>query len=224
MFELIPSRELSGENGIFSPKSPYTGTTTNRKCLLIRTTDVVTRQYHMKISKRRFTNLLAFAALATYVLILVGATVSLRDLASACGTWPTCEGALIVAPGEEAFLPWAHRLVALLVGGVVTATAVGAYVADVPRKVFLAVVVALLLYPVQVVLGGITVLTDPEAMSAIHLSVAMVIFSSLLIALTWTLGVTTRGKVETGNKTPEPNQSDDSNPAVFRSGFSMTKP
>jgi len=177
----------------------------------------------MNISQSRFTNLLAFAALATYVLIVIGATVSLRDLASACGTWPTCEGALFVAPGEEAFLAWAHRLVALFVGGVVVATAVAAYVADVPKKVFVAVVVALLLYPVQVVLGGITVLAETEALSAVHLGVAMVIFSSLLTALAWTLGVTTRGRVGTGNKAPEPSD-DEGEPSLLRAYVSMTKP
>jgi len=182
----------------------------------------------MKLGKQRFTNLLAVAAVATYVLIIVGATVSVRDLA-ACGSWPICDSGLVVAPGDEAFVAWAHRLAALLTGLLLLTTTVLSFAVDVPRRVRLAVVGALALYPAQVAIGGLIAVMGQPFLPGVHLVTAMVIFSFMLVALTWTLednaetdevATGSEEKDAEGQKAVEPSAPT----STFRAYLDMTKP
>ncbi len=183
----------------------------------------------MNVTQRRYTNLLAVAVIATYVLIIVGATVSVRDL-GACGTWPTCDGAFVVMPGEEAFVAWAHRLAALVAGILILGTAAVSFAVEVPRRVRLAVAGALLLYPAQVAIGGLVAVFGEAVPAGVHLGVAMVIFTFLLVALTWTLedgapdeAVTDSESEETaGAETVE--DATDAPTSTFRAYLDMTKP
>lgn len=204
-----------------------------------RLPDASPEQIHM-IDERRFTNLLAVVSVATYVLIVVGATVSVRDLA-ACGTWPTCNGALFVAPGDEAFVAWAHRLAALVTGILLLGTAATSFAVELPRRVRFAVGGALALYPAQVAMGGVIAVVGENVLPGTHLAAAMVIFSLLLAALTWTLETTTdSGKVAGSSSSPSSSSNEqpatatetatDSEPqaeppsSAFRAYVSMTKP
>ncbi|MCX2818873.1 MAG: protoheme IX farnesyltransferase [Methanobacteriota archaeon] len=179
------------------------------------------------IDERRFTNLLAVTSVATYVLIVVGATVSLQDVTTACGTWPTCDGALFVAPGDAAFVAWGHRLAALVAGVLLVASVTASFVVDASRRLRLALGAALVLYPAQVAIGGLTVLSGQEFLPSVHLVAAMAIFTLTLVALTWRLETDAgEGEVETGAKTPAP-EPDDGTPSAnstVRAYIDMTKP
>jgi protoheme IX farnesyltransferase len=141
----------------------------------------------------RFTTLLAAAVVGVYLLVVVGATASLADAAQSCGTWPDCSGpltpALAVALG--------HRLVAAVVGALVLVTAILA-VREGSRRVATAAVAALVLYPVQVVVGAVVATTGaPADLSSLHLLLGMGIFSALVLALAWHL------EAETGGDDPD---------------------
>lgn len=179
----------------------------------------------MKIDAKRFTNLLAVTAIATYVLIIVGATVSVRDLAAACGTWPACNGSFVVLPGEEAFVAWGHRLAALITGVLLVSSVAASFAADVSKRIRLAVAASLALYPAQVAIGGLTVLLGQPFLPGVHLGVAMAIFTLLLVALTWALEDDTPdetvGDDESGNAEPKDVGAPES---TFRAYLTMTKP
>ncbi|MFP4188074.1 MAG: protoheme IX farnesyltransferase, partial [Halobacteriales archaeon] len=178
------------------------------------------------IDERRLTDLLAVTSMATYILIVVGATVSLQDVTTACGTWPTCDGSLFVAPGDAAFVAWAHRLAALVAGVLLVASVVGSFVVDAPQRLRLVLAAALALYPAQVAIGGLTVLSGQEFLPSVHLVAAMAIFTLTLVALTWSLERDAgEGKVGTASKTPAPEPDEDTSPkSTLRAYIDMTKP
>jgi protoheme IX farnesyltransferase len=135
------------------------------------------------------TTLLAAAAVGVYLLVVAGATAALADAARACSSWPGCAGspldpAVAVALG--------HRAVALVVGALVLASAVAAVRAGTARRVTAAVLVALVLYPVQVGVGALVALGGATApFPGVHLLVGASIFGALVIALAWHLEIRT---------------------------------
>ncbi|MDY7081216.1 MAG: heme o synthase [Halobacteria archaeon] len=137
---------------------------------------------------RRLENALALSTVATYLVIILGATVAVTKLGSACSTWPTCNGYWIPPfDNLEITVAWGYRLLVAVTGLGVLATTVLAWLSDVSTKVKAALLVALLLYPVEMALGAVVATVPSSLHSAMHLAVAMVIFSALLVALTWAL-------------------------------------
>ncbi|MFB6153318.1 MAG: heme o synthase [Halodesulfurarchaeum sp.] len=140
-----------------------------------------------ELATTHFTLLLAASTIGVYLMVLVGTTTSLLDAGSACASWPTCNGGLLPAGEATAVLAWGHRLVGLVVGLVLIAT-VFASVWEGDRRIRMGVAVAAFLYPIQTGLGAWMALFGvSRAASAIHLVVAMTIFSGLLVALLWRL-------------------------------------
>jgi protoheme IX farnesyltransferase len=179
------------------------------------------------VDGRRFTDLLAVTSVATYVLIVVGATVSLGDLTSACGTWPTCDGALLVTPGDEAFVAWGHRLAALVAGVLLLSSVAVSFLVGAQSRLRLVLLAALALYPAQVAIGGLTVVSGQEFLPGVHLVAAMVIFTLTLVALTWSLERGTEDERvateprETAAEAPEEPSPPNS---TVRAYLGMTKP
>jgi protoheme IX farnesyltransferase len=156
-------------------------------------------------SHARFEALLAGTAVGVYLLVVLGATTAVTGAASACPTWPTCQGAVLETPALA--VAWGHRLVAALVGVAVLAVTAVAWTGDAGRRVRAGLAAAALLFPVQVALGGGVALSGaPAVLSALHLSVGVGIFAGLVGALAWTLddayGVEEPGDAPTGD--PEP--------------------
>jgi protoheme IX farnesyltransferase len=150
----------------------------------------------------RFTRLLAVTTAGVYLLVVVGATAALSDAAAACGTWPVCsvDGGL----GPSLAVAIGHRLVAAVVGLLVLATAVLGW-REGAGRVRLALLAALLLYPLQVLLGGVVALTGAAAvLSAGHLLLAVGIFLSLVLALSWQLEAETGDPDDVPLGRPEP--------------------
>jgi len=111
------------------------------------------------------TNLLAASALGVYLLVVLGATTSLLDGAVACPTWPACNGQWIVSLSDPALAAaWGHRFVTLVVGLLLLGTMVVAWIRPVESRVRLALGVAGVLYPGQIVLGALTAVTRTSSL------------------------------------------------------------
>ncbi len=137
----------------------------------------------------RFTGLVAGTAMGVYLLIIVGATTAITDAAAACTTWPACEGGWLVDFGDPKLaVAWGHRVAALLVGLLVLATGVAAWLGDPPRRVRAALSVAALAYSVQVAVGAVAAVAGATALvSAVHLTLGTLIFGSLVVGVAWLL-------------------------------------
>jgi protoheme IX farnesyltransferase len=151
-----------------------------------------------------FPGLLAAAAIAVYLLLLVGATTALTDAASACAAWPACGDGLALPSTSAGYVALGHRVAAVLVGLLVVAVLVAAWREREPRRVRLATTVSAALYPVQAGLGALVATTSGGALRAAHLVVGMAIFAGLLAALAWTLEDRTGDPDERLSDRPEP--------------------
>lgn len=148
------------------------------------------------------------AAVATYLLIVLGAVVRITGSGLGCGNdWPVCHGHLFPPLSDiRTFIEWNHRLVAAIVSTLVVALAVttwwkrrgagsgersggagaGSTEQSAPGR---AGYLALGLLVVQVLLGAITVKLDLPAWTVVlHLGTAMLLLAVLLAAA---LGVPT---------------------------------
>jgi cytochrome c oxidase assembly protein subunit 15 len=140
----------------------------------------------------RLFRLLAWAAaVATYLLIVLGAVVRITGSGLGCGNdWPVCHGHLFPPLSDiTTFIEWNHRLVAAIVSTLVAAVAgvtwwkrrrVGSGMLDSPSR---AGYVALGLLVLQVLLGAVTVKLDlPPWTVILHLGTAMLLLAVLLVA------------------------------------------
>jgi protoheme IX farnesyltransferase len=174
----------------------------------------------LRQGRPRVTSLLAAGAVGVYLLVVVGATAALADAVAVCSTWPFCTGSPFEAGVAVAL---AHRVLALLVGITVLAAAVGAVRQHARRRVTAAALTALVLYPVQVLVGAVVATSGASApFPGIHLLVGVSIFGALVLALAWHLEAETGGadqplshsdpvdRVETpdGDDTPTPSLAD----------------
>ncbi|UWG48236.1 Polyprenyltransferase (cytochrome oxidase assembly factor) [Halanaeroarchaeum sp. HSR-CO] len=188
------------------------------------------------ILEDRLTMLLAASAIGVYLLVLVGATTSLLHANDACTTWPTCNGSLIAVSSPAMAIAWGHRVLAIVVGVLIATTAVVAWYSSGPRIGGI-VAVAALLYPVQAALGALIALEGASRLlTAGHLTVAVSIFSAILLGLLWRLesrhGAPTR-QPSTANQSfedLEPRSSETAGQESYGWGtiamayFRMTKP
>lgn len=127
--------------------------------------------------------LLVGTALATYLLIVVGAIVRATGSGLGCPDWPTCHGQLIPPPDLSAIIEYSHRTVAALVSVLIVATTLATWALRRPRRRLLvpASLVPFLLVA-QILLGAVTVLMElPPAIVLVHLAVAL----SILGLLVW---------------------------------------
>ena len=144
-------------------------------------------------SSQRFTLLAAFTALATFALLLFGSHVTATDSALVFPDWPLMGGTLIPPLTEATSAHVLHRWVAVVVGILVAAVAVTAWRTqhDRPTIVRLALASAAL-YAIQIVVGGLQVLTGLSGWSqTLHLGLGAVIFA-LFVGLAVTSFYTAR--------------------------------
>ncbi|HUP54408.1 MAG TPA: heme o synthase [Methylomirabilota bacterium] len=157
-------------------------------------------------SSQRFTLLAAFTSLATFALLLFGSHVTATDSALVFPDWPLMGGSLIPPLTEVTSAHVLHRWVAAVVAVLVAAVAVVAWRTqrDRPTLVRLAVVAAAL-YAVQVVVGGLQVLTALSGWSqTLHLGLGAVIFAlfvGLAVTSFYTARTTLLGDRATGTGT-----------------------
>ncbi|PCR89883.1 heme o synthase [Natrinema ejinorense] len=159
-------------------------------------------------TRRRFSALLTATALGVYLLLIVGATTSLTNAAASCSTWPGCHAPVDPLNQTELAIAWAHRLTAVVVGLLVATTAVAATFGDVSRRVRATLVVAAVLYVVQIGVGAVTATIGPAAIvPGLHLVLGLVIFSGIVLALAWDLELAT-GSEDDAIDSPDPIEED----------------
>jgi heme A synthase len=126
---------------------------------------------------------LAIATCATtYALVVLGGVVRVTDSGDACPDWPRCHGELLPPLETDVLIEFSHRLLASVVGLLVVALAIAAWRTQRGPVVRWGSLLAVGLVVVQIVLGGITVLSDLSAnMVMAHLAVASAFFATLLV-------------------------------------------
>jgi len=128
------------------------------------------------------------AVLATFALITVGGVVRLTGSGLGCPDWPLCHGQ-VVPPTQSyhTIIEYSHRLLASLVSILVVSLAgVAWWRYRARRPIVVAATLALVTLGLQVILGGITVLTElPPAVVTLHLGVAQLLLALLVAALIW---------------------------------------
>ncbi|MDR7482535.1 MAG: heme o synthase [Armatimonadota bacterium] len=124
-------------------------------------------------------SLLALAA--TWLLLLVGATVSATGAGLACPDWPLCHGRLLPPLERLVLVEYGHRLLASAVGVLVLALAVLTWKhARGPGGLARGAAGLLVLLAVQVGLGGATVLSSlAPVIVGVHLGTAMAFMAVL---------------------------------------------
>lgn len=136
--------------------------------------------------------LLAVATTAlTFVLILLGEFTAVSASGATCGLqWPYCNGQLLPfgLPLHD-FIEWMHRFVAMVVGFFIVGTGAVAWVNYEDRDIRYAGVLAVVLLPIQVILGGTTVTFGglipggySPVVQAIHHLAALAIYTALVYA------------------------------------------
>jgi protoheme IX farnesyltransferase len=135
----------------------------------------------------RFARLAIAAALATYVLIVVGGLVRATDSGLGCPDWPLCFGEWVPPADLHAWIEHSHRLVAAvavgpLVGAIGLITVFSARRGD--RVLLAAAVVAGVLVIVQAILGGQVVIQKlARELVTAHLAMALTVLAmTILIA------------------------------------------
>ncbi|MFB6310767.1 MAG: COX15/CtaA family protein [Salinirussus sp.] len=134
-----------------------------------------------------FRHLAATAAGLAFALILLGVYTGAAGAGLACaGRWPFCDGFLGLFPANwPSFIEWFHRLVAVITGFVILGTAIAAYRGDHERRIRIAALLALVVLPVQILLGANTIFNFGVWAQVLHHGAAQVIFGALVAAAAW---------------------------------------
>ena len=137
-------------------------------------------------ASQRFTLLAAFGALTTFALLLFGSQVTAGGVDSALvfSDWPLMGGLLIPPLSEFTAAHVLHRWVAALVGVIVVIVAIAARRTQADRPILVRLATwAAVLYGIQVVVGGLQVLTRLAGWTqTLHLALGATIWA-LMAAL-----------------------------------------
>ena len=124
-------------------------------------------------------------------LTALGGIVRVTGSGLACPDWPACYDAVIPSgdfgefAAHQVWLEWTHRLVAAIMGFIILGYAVTAWLRyRAQRGVWLSAALSIPFLALQVVLGGLTVTEQLEALIVtLHLATAMLIL--MLVACSW---------------------------------------
>ena len=137
---------------------------------------------------------LSFAVVvAIFALVVLGGVVRVTESGLGCPDWPLCHGRVIPPADTQTLIEYSHRLGASIVGVLVLAMAVVAWVRYRNRLWIVAPsTLSLVLVVIQGALGGVTVLTELEGSIVMaHLALAEVLlFTTTLVFLAAWRGLT----------------------------------
>lgn len=130
----------------------------------------------------------------TLALITLGVYTAATGSGLACNAeWPLCSGQLVPALTiNPDFIEWFHRVVAMFAGLQIIALAAWAWLGGKPRRSRLASTLAVVLLPLQISIGAVTVtigglVPGGYAMPthALHLLAALAIYLLLIVTTLW---------------------------------------
>lgn len=130
----------------------------------------------------RFQKLTLATALVTYLVVVMGAITRSTGSGMGCGyEWPLCHGVLPPLDDLQAWIEWFHRLLALIIGFLISAVLVVALLRHRDRPVVVgSAVVGFILVLIQAQLGQITVVTGNASQWVVaHLATAMLVLAVL---------------------------------------------
>jgi len=131
----------------------------------------------------RYRALVYGSLVASFLVVVWGGVVRVTGSGLGCPDWPLCHGQFLPSLDPATRIEWTHRFLAIVSGLTVAAMVLWtfiAYRAD-PRALALAILVAIL-YPLQAVLGAITVLLElPHEWVTLHLANAELLLAALTV-------------------------------------------
>ncbi|MFB6078893.1 MAG: heme o synthase [Halarchaeum sp.] len=124
---------------------------------------------------------------ALYGVVVSGTADAVANAEATCTTWPTCTGSLLpsLGAGWRPLLAWSHRAAVAVVAALLVATTVAAFRERRSFRAAVALAIAAILYPGEVLVGRVVFRTGSDA--TVHLVVAAVIVLDVLAALVWLL-------------------------------------
>jgi cytochrome c oxidase assembly protein subunit 15 len=134
-----------------------------------------------------FRHLAAVTTALTFALILLGVYTGAIGAGLTCaGRWPFCDGWLGLFPANwPSFVEWFHRLVAMITGFFILGTAYAAWRGEQSRRIVGASVVAVVVLPVQILLGANTIFNFGVLAQVLHHAAALAILVALVAATAW---------------------------------------
>lgn len=132
-----------------------------------------------------FRRLTAVTTALTFVLILLGVYTAAMGAGLSCSAqWPLCDGGLLPQT-LPSLIEWTHRLVAMITGFFILGTAAWAWRAGLDARIRYATAGAVVVLPVQILLGRETVVTYTPLVQMGHHAAALIIFGALVAATVW---------------------------------------
>src|SRR5437879_8435396 len=131
----------------------------------------------------RYRALVYASLLASFLVVVWGGIVRVTGSRLGCPDWPLCHGQFLPSRDTATRIEWTHRFLAIVSGLAVAALVLWSllrYRAD--RRVLALATVAAVLYPLQAVLGAITVVLElPPEWVTLHLANAELLLATLTI-------------------------------------------
>ncbi|WP_302081337.1 COX15/CtaA family protein [Salinibaculum rarum] len=137
----------------------------------------------MKLS---FRHLAAVTTGLAFSLILLGVYTGAMGAGLACaGRWPLCDGWLGLFPANwPSFIEWFHRFVAMIAGFFILGVGISAWRKGRNRWIRYASAVAVVVLPVQVLLGANTIFNFGVVAQVLHHAAALLILTALTVTTT----------------------------------------
>ena len=136
------------------------------------------------VPDRGFGRLAAVGAVATYLLLLTGSTVVASGADDSCHSWPLCGNGLALSFGGADTFAMLHRGSVLVIGALLVYVLVKALRQPGLRGVAVA---TLVVFALQVAVGAGSALTDGALFNGLHVAIATLVWSGMLITALLTL-------------------------------------